>query len=185
MTPEQEARKQIDRKLAQAGWDVQDYKHLNISAAAGVAVREFPLATGHADYMLYADAKAIGVVEAKPKGHTLIGVETQSGKYVDGLPPALPSHRLPLPFAYESTGEVTQFTSTLDPDPRSRLVFTFHRPEELIRLATLDKQVRSRLGEMPPLDTGPSLARPDRKHPKHRKVAGRQPAAGTDPDGDR
>ncbi len=59
---------------------------MNISAGPGVAVREFPLTTGEADYLLYADGKAIGVVEAKPEGHTLTGVETQSGKYLDGLP---------------------------------------------------------------------------------------------------
>ena len=64
---------------------------MNISAGLGVAVREFPLTTGDADYMLYADGKAIGVVEAKPEGHTLTGVETQSGKYLDGLPPGLPA----------------------------------------------------------------------------------------------
>lgn len=154
MTPEQKARQQIDRQLEQAGWLVQDYRQMNITAGLGVAVREFPLTTGDADYMLYADAKAIGVVEAKPKGHTLTGVETQSGKYLDGLPTGLPNHRLPLPFAYESTGEVTQFTNTLEADARSRAVFTFHRPEELIRLAKLDKQVRTRLREMPPLNTG-------------------------------
>lgn len=101
-----------------------------VSAGPGVAVREFPLTTGDADYMLYADARAIGVVEAKPKGHTLTGVETQSGKYLDGLPAGLPHHRLPLPFAYESTGEVTQFATTLETDARSRAVFTLHRPEE-------------------------------------------------------
>jgi type I restriction enzyme R subunit len=154
MTPEQKARQQIDRQLEQDGWIVQDYGQMNIMAGLGVAVREFPLTTGDADYMLYADAKAIGVVEAKPKGHTLTGVETQSGKYLDGLPSGLPNHRLPLPFAYESTGEVTQFTNTLEADARSRVVFTFHRPEELIRLAKLDNQVRTRLREMPPLDTG-------------------------------
>lgn len=154
MTPEQKSRQQIDRQLEQAGWIVQDYRQMNISAGLGVAVREFPLTTGDADFMLYADAKAIGVVEAKPKGHTLTGVETQSGKYLDGLPKALPNYRLPLPFAYESTGEVTQFTNTLEPDARSRAVFTFHRPEELIRLVKLDTQVRGLLREMPPLNTG-------------------------------
>ena len=67
---------------------------MNISAGLGVAVREFPLKSGHADYLLYADAKAIGVIEAKPEGHTLTGVETQSGKYTDGSarrPAALPA----------------------------------------------------------------------------------------------
>ena len=42
--------------------------------------------TGEADYLLYAAGKAIGVVEAKPKGHPLTGVETQSARYVGALP---------------------------------------------------------------------------------------------------
>lgn len=154
MTPEQQARRAIDRQLEQAGWIVQDYAQMNISAGLGVAVREFPLTTGTADYMLYADGKAIGVVEAKPQGHTLGGVTTQSGKYLDGLPAGLPHYRLPLPFAYESTGDVTQFTNTLEDHASSRTVFNFHRPEELIRLAKLDQQVRSRLRHMPELNTG-------------------------------
>ena len=58
MTPEEKARQQIDRQLHQAGWLVQDYRQIDISAGSGVAVREFPLTTGEADYMLYADAKA-------------------------------------------------------------------------------------------------------------------------------
>ncbi len=74
MTPEEKARQQIDRQLGQAGWAVQDYRQMNISAELGVAVRAFPLTTGEADYMLYADGKVIGVGEAKPKGHTVDGV---------------------------------------------------------------------------------------------------------------
>lgn len=136
MTPEQLSRKQIDRQLEASGWLVQDYRQMNISAGVGVAVREFPLTTGDADYMLYVDCKAIGVVEAKPKGHTLTGVETQSGKYLEGLPKTLPHYRLPLPFAYESTGEVTQFTNTLpkwadfvdrDEGPQSSILFNFDK----------------------------------------------------------
>ncbi len=150
MTPEEKARQEIDRQLAQCGWLVQDYAQMNISAGP-VAIREFPLTTGAADYMLYVDGKAIGIVEAKPEGHTLTGVETQSAKYADGLPPGLPAHHSPLPFAYESTGKVTQFTSSLEPDARSRVVFTFHRPEELRRLVNLKCQVREGLRTLPPL----------------------------------
>ena len=155
MTPEQKARIRIDRHLQQCDWAVQDRADINISAGLGVAVREFTLKRGHgfADYMLYADGKAIGVCEAKPEGHTLIGVEPQSAKYTEGLPDGLPHYHLPLPFAYESTGVVTQYTNALDPDGRSREVFTFHRPEELIRLATLDRQLRAALREMPDLNT--------------------------------
>ncbi|MBX3387989.1 MAG: DEAD/DEAH box helicase family protein [Phycisphaeraceae bacterium] len=129
---------------------------MNIGAGPGVAVREFPLKTGFADYLLYADGRVIGVVEAKPEGHTLKGVELQSSKYLSGLPVGLPRWTpdgTALPFAYESTGTVTQFTSNLDPEPRSREVFAFHRPEELIRLAGLERQLRANLRQMPALDT--------------------------------
>ena len=70
------------------------------------------------------------------------------------MPKALPHYVLPLPFTYESTGKVTQFTNRLDPNPRSREVFTFHRPEELLRLVNLDAQLRGKLQNMPPLETG-------------------------------
>jgi type I restriction enzyme R subunit len=125
---------------------------MNISAAPGVAVREFPMLTGEADYLLYASGKAIGVIEAKPKGHPLIGVEGQSARYAGALPPGIPAHRAPLPFSYESTGAVTQFTNLLEPDARSREVVTFHRPEELLRLMSLDAQVRAKLKALPALD---------------------------------
>lgn len=153
MTPEQKSRRQIDRQLADYGWLVQDFSRMNISAGPGVAIREFPLKTGVADYLLYVYAKALGTIEAKPEDHTQIGVEEQSAKYVVGLPAGLPSYRLPLPFAYESTGVVTQFTNRLDPDPRSREVFTFHRPEELLRLVNLENQLRWNLRHMPELVT--------------------------------
>jgi len=155
-TREEQAREIIDRQLAASGWLVQSRDDMNINAGPGVAVREFPLTTGFADYLLYAGAKAIGVIEAKPAGHTLRGVETQSAKYIGGFPKGLPRWTpdgSPLPFAYESTGAVTHFTNNLDPDPRSREVFAFHRPDELIRLASLERQLRASLQHMPALDT--------------------------------
>jgi type I restriction enzyme R subunit len=164
-TPEQIARDEIDRQLAACGWVVQDHKAMNLGAALGtdqgIAVREFPLETGPVDYLLYAGGKVIGVIEAKPEGHTLKGVEIQSRKYTLGVPAQLPAWRRPPPFAYESTGAVTQFTNGLDPDARSRPVFTFHRPAELVRLVKLETQLRAALRAMPALkeksDHGPAL----------------------------
>ena len=153
MPPEDKARQNIDRQLAQCGWIVQDASEIDISAGPGVAVREYPLTVGEADYLLYAFGKAIGIVEAKPEGHSLKGVETQSLKYLNGLAEGIPSYGRPLPFHFESTGKVTQFTNLLDPHPRSREVFTFHRPEELRRLAGLDHQHRALLRDMPDLNT--------------------------------
>jgi type I restriction enzyme R subunit len=131
--PEQRARQEIDRLLTAAGWVVQGMAEVNIAASPGVAIREFPLNLGHgsADYLLYVDGKACGVIEAKKQGVTLTGVEVQSARYAQGLPTALPAWSRPLPFAYESTGIETHFTNGLDPQPRARNVFAFHRPEML------------------------------------------------------
>ena len=163
LTPEQQAREQIDGQLEACGWAVQDFASMSIHAARGVAVREYPLKwkegaeikSGFADYLLYADGWAIGVVEAKPAGHTLEGVVVQSKRYTEGLDKHVPAKYRPLPFAYESTGKVTQFTNGLDPDPRSREIFAFHRPEELLRLQDLGSaQLRRLLQKMPGLPRG-------------------------------
>ncbi len=159
-----EARRVVDRMLAEAGWLVQDIGELNPLAGAGVAVREFPLTGGRADYVLYVDGKIVGVIEAKREGVGLVGVEWQSGRYAAGLPKSyqLATWRSddPLPFRYETTGTRTQFTNGLDPQPRSREVFSFHRPETLRRwMAEADDNPeaptwRARLQAIPELDTG-------------------------------
>ena len=86
--PEAKAREEIDRLLRAAGWHVCDMADANIHAARGVALREFPLDAGYglADYLLYVDGKAAGVIEAKKQGATLTGVEVQSSRYAKGLP---------------------------------------------------------------------------------------------------
>jgi len=133
-TPEDKARENIDRLLIKAGWAVRDQSDANILAHRGVAIRNFTLKSGHgfADYLLYVNGKAVGVIEAKKEGVTLIGVETQSERYTTGLPDGLPAWQKPLPFSYESTGIETRFTNRLDPVPRSRPVFSFHKPETLV-----------------------------------------------------
>jgi type I restriction enzyme R subunit len=139
--------------LERAGWSVQDTKDLNFKASRGVAVREFPLEAGFADYMLFVDRRAVGVVEAKKEGTTLSGVATQSRKYLEGLPSHVQRVSTPLPFAYESTGIETVFRDVRDPEYRSRRVFSFHRPETLVGWAQEPGTLRSRLKDMPPLET--------------------------------
>ena len=135
LTPEEKARVEIDRQLEACGWQVQSREGQNLFAQRGVAVAEFPLKTGYADYLLCVDGKAIGAVEAKKAGTTLSGVHHQSEKYSVGLPELPKAWRKPLPFLYESTGIETYFTNGLAPEPRSRRVFTFHRPEMLAEWA--------------------------------------------------
>ncbi len=116
-----------------AGWRVQARERINLNASKGVAVAEFPLDTGEADYMLFVDKRPIGVIEAKRVGETLSGVETQTVRYSDGLPDRLQARAWddPIPFLYQSTGVETFFTNQRDPAPRSRRVFAFHQPETL------------------------------------------------------
>ncbi len=133
--PEDAARIKIDAALCAAGWVVQDRDAMNIDAARGVAVRHFPLKRGHgeADYLLFADGQTVGVVEAKREGTTLTGVEVQAEKYATGIPEHLDPPVKPLPFLYQSTGVETAYSNGLDPEPRSRTIFHFHKPETLAR----------------------------------------------------
>lgn len=153
MKPEEKARQQIDRLLEAAGWCVQDYNKLNLSAAKGVAVREFPLETGQADYVLFVDKAPIGVVEAKPDGATLSGVAEQSEEYLISVAKTLTHASGRAPFAYESTGIETFFRDASDPEPRSRRVFGFHRPETLGKWLAQVDTLRARLRRLPPLVT--------------------------------
>ncbi len=160
MKPEESARLVIDALLEQAGWVVQDYERVNLVAAFGVAVREFPLSAGTADYLLFVDEEPVGIIEAKRAGQSLIGVEEQSAKYLTNLPTLLPTTRSRLSFSYEFTGIETRFTNHLDPEPRSRPIFAFHRPQMLalwlhqapIGVSNeLNNTLRARLLRLPPL----------------------------------
>lgn len=158
LLPEQAARVQIDAMLTAAGWEVQDYRAMNLRAAYGVAVREFPTATGPADYLLYADRRAIGSVEAKKQGKTLLGVESQGDRYAEGFRDTakkngVPAWRELLPFHYMSTGTETWFASRIDPIIKPREIFAFHRPETLAAWAGQEQSMRTRLRTMPPLDS--------------------------------
>ncbi|MGL4860913.1 MAG: hypothetical protein ACRC5A_14525, partial [Enterobacteriaceae bacterium] len=128
--PEQKARDYIDALLAQAGWVVQDKKKIDFSASGGIAVREYQTDVGPADYVLFVDKQAVGVIEAKPAiwGEKITMVEEQSQGYAKATLKWV-NNSQPLRFVYESTGIITRFTDGFDPNPRSREVFNFHRPE--------------------------------------------------------
>ena len=91
MSPEQLARRDIDEQLTACGWVLQDFKSVAVAAARGVAVREVPTTAGPADYVLYVDRQALGVIEAKKAGMTLTGVEPQTRKYQAAYPEAWPA----------------------------------------------------------------------------------------------
>ena len=152
-TPEQKARAKIDAKLNQAGWKVQSKDKIDFSAGPGIAVREYQTDIGPADYVLFVDREAVGVVEAKPEewGHKITTVENQSGAYAAAELKWV-NNQEPLPFTYETTGVLTRFTNGRDPKPRSREVFNFPRPDTIREWRTQSASLRGRLQQLPELD---------------------------------
>ncbi|MBI2572829.1 DEAD/DEAH box helicase family protein [Candidatus Woesearchaeota archaeon] len=154
--PEDKARHDlINPLLTKCGWKVEHFKTANIYASKGVAVEFFQLGkgVGEADYVLFVDGKACGVIEAKKEGMTLIGKEAQSNRYAQKFPEDFQCVEMPLPFVYESTGTETRFTNLWDPKPRSREVFAFHKPETLEKWIVEGKNtLRKRLTQFPALE---------------------------------
>jgi type I restriction enzyme R subunit len=151
MTPEAKARQQIDQRLAQAGWIIQDLKELDLSAGLGIAVREYPTDTGPADYVLFVDRQACGVIEAKKDtaGENLTQVEFQTERYATANL-KWRTDQAPLRFLFEATGQVIRFTDNADPAPRSRELFHFFQPGQLAQWRAQPDSLRQRLAASMP-----------------------------------
>jgi len=151
MSPEEQARLKIDEKLTQAGWVIQDMKQINLGAAIGVAVREYPTDTGPADYVLFVNRNAVGVIEAKKDsaGENLTVVESQTERYATASL-KWRKDNTPLRFLFEATGQIVRFTDNSDPTPRSREIFHFFKPETLATWLAQPETLRRRLAEQMP-----------------------------------
>ena len=164
MTPEQKARREIDQQLVGCGWIVQNHQGHEHFGGPGRGDSGVPPQDGCRG--LFALWRLQGPRRHRSQARGL-HLDRRGNRSRPSTPRACPPGCLIItyrcPFAYESTGNVTQFTNFLDPDPRSREVFTFHRPEELVRLATLESQIRTNLRNMPELITmGSGRSRPKR-----------------------
>ena len=152
--PEQIARDNIDKMLDDAGWKVQKKDAIDFNAGLGIAVREYQTDVGPADYVLFVDKKAVGVIEAKREeiGQKITEVEIQTEGYANARLKWV-NNKQPLPFLYESTGVITRFTDARDPKPRSREVFSFYRPETLQEWQEQDDSLRTRLQTFPEVNS--------------------------------
>ncbi|MGJ5011685.1 DEAD/DEAH box helicase family protein [Bradyrhizobium oligotrophicum] len=151
--PEDKARSLIDRQLEACGWLIQSKDELNLGAGLGVAVREFQTDSGPVDYGLFVGRKLCGVIEAKPAGTTLSGFAEQASRYIASVPKHLVRAEGQVRFEYVASGTETLFRDHADPDPASRRVFAFHRPETLERWLKELATLRGRLQAMPPVIT--------------------------------
>jgi type I restriction enzyme, R subunit len=149
--PEQKARDKIDALLIQAGWSVQAYKKFDPSQGLGQAVREYPTDTGPADYVLFVNREAVGIIEAKrdESGQNITDTERQTERYANATL-KWRVQKTPLPFLFEATSQIIRFTDGRDPAPRSREIFHFFRPEQLAEWHSQPETLRSRLANQMP-----------------------------------
>jgi type I restriction enzyme, R subunit len=151
--PEDRSRAALDGQLAACGWMVQSRDGLNLGAGPGIAVREFGTGAGPTDYGLFVDKQFCGVIEAKPGGTTLSGYADQAARYISEAPEWLGVDPKKRRFEYVASDTEILFRDHADPDPRSRRVFAFHRPETLRRWLSEAETLRARLRQLPPLVT--------------------------------
>ena len=151
--PEQIARDHIDGLLKSSGWSVQHKTEIDLNRGHGQAIQEYQTNVGPADYVLFIDKKAVGIIEAKreSKAENITTAEKQTEAYA-GARLKWVENQQPLPFLYQSTGVITRFTDSRDPKPRSREVFSFHRPETLKQWLEQGSSLRTRLNTIPSLN---------------------------------
>lgn len=132
MNPEARARLNIDSALIETGWAVQNLHQQDLDAAEGVAVREYPTATGPADYALFVRGNLLGVLEAKKTGLGTQNVLEQAKRYARGIAPAVGQWgEYRVPFLYSSDGQQVFYLDTRQPQNLSRPLSRFHTPAAL------------------------------------------------------
>lgn len=151
LLPEQRTRRDIDKKLRECGWSIQNYRDYNPVESLGIAVREYPTDTGPVDYALFVDRKPVGVIEAKKDGSVLSNHEEQTEDYAKSKF-KWQINEEPLPFVYEATSKEVRFTDLRDPRPRFRELFAFHRPETLLERIKEERSLRARFQDLPELE---------------------------------
>jgi type I restriction enzyme R subunit len=114
-------------------------------------VREYPTDTGPADYVLFVNRNAAGIIEAKKDsaGENLTVTENQTERYATANL-KWRKDNTPLRFLFEATGQVIRFTDNADPAPRSREIFHFFKPETLATWLSQPDTLRRRLAEQMP-----------------------------------
>ena len=127
---------------------------MNLSAGTSVAIPEFATAPGSVDYALFVDKRFCGVVEAKPAGTTLNGFSEKAARYIADAPDFLGGGPHQRRLEYVASDTEALFRDLADPEPRSRRVCAFHRPETLRRWLSEPETLRERLRHFSRLTNG-------------------------------
>jgi len=140
MKPEEKARQIINQKLEDSGWKIvfrDDYSPVVSAVAVEEGILDGNL---EADYLLFLDGKAIGVLEAKKEDYNLSDIVAQQAEnYTKKLLKWYQCWENPLPFVYLSNGRELLFRdirATSDYVPLQKM----HTPKELAKMANLPSE---------------------------------------------
>jgi len=140
MTPEEKARVKIDQMFEDAGWKVvdRDFYSPTLSAAA---IREGLLeGNREADYFLFINGKAVGVLEAKREEVNVVSdvVCEQAIRYTRYVPECYQAYERPLPFIYVSNGVNTYFRDCRIKDSDLEEINRIHTPKEIVKMLGIE-----------------------------------------------
>jgi len=140
MTPEEKARVKIDQMFDDAGWKVvnRDAYSPTLTAAA---IREGLLnGNREADYFLFINGIAVGVLEAKRKEVDVTAdiVCEQTELYARGVPECYKAYSRPLPLIYQSNGEETFFRDFRDEEGDLIKLNRIHTPKEIVKMLGIE-----------------------------------------------
>lgn len=149
----------IDGRLRGLGWEIIPYTpFFKPEKSHAQAVEEYPTDNGPADYALFVNGRALGIIEAKKLSLGPQNVLVQAQRYSEGAtgnPLQYGPYRVP--FLFSSNGEVIWFHDVRSPLERSRRVADYPTPSAL----------EERLGRDFDADAAKLLAMPN-NHPRLR-----------------
>lgn len=135
MTPEEKARIKIDQWFADAGWEVINRDEYEPTSTA-VVIREGLLKDNlEADYFLFINGKAVGVLEAKREETDAFSsiVCEQAALYAKSVPNIYQTYQKPLPFIFTSNGKELYFCDFREQDHYFKQIMTIPTPQELVK----------------------------------------------------
>ncbi len=135
MTPEEKARIKIDQWFVDAGWEVINRDEYEPTCTA-VAIREGLLKDNlEADYFLFINGKAVGVLEAKREETDAFSSKVceQAALYARSVPNIYQTYQKPLPFIFTSNGKELYFCDFREQDHYFKQIMTIPTPHELVK----------------------------------------------------
>ncbi len=135
MTPEEKARIKIDQWFDDAGWEVVNRDDYEPTCTA-VAIREGLLKGNlEADYFLFINGKAVGVLEAKREETDAFASKVcrQAALYARSVPNIYQAYQKPLPFIFTSNAKDLYFCDFREQDSCFRQIMTIPTPYELVK----------------------------------------------------